>query len=123
MFRGRGIRAQHIPFEAILTMTQLTSLLRAAIIATIAAAILPVLAAAQAKPWISHDCGNGVSLRISSPAALQGGLLQAEVRSAATLTGIDATWADHALPFWPVAPSANVQRLNGQGAKVQRANI
>jgi murein DD-endopeptidase MepM/ murein hydrolase activator NlpD len=118
MFRGRGIRAQHIPFEAILTMTRLTSVLRAAIIATIAFAILPARATAQAKLWISHDCGNGVSLRLSSPAALQGGLVQAEVRGAPPLTGIDAKWADHALPFWPVAPSAKVQ-----GTRVQRANI
>ena len=95
--------------------------LRPAIIATIAFAILPARAAAQAKPWISHDCGNGVSLRISSPAALQGGLLQAEVRSAAPLTGIDAKWADHALPFWPVVPSANVQGTNVRRANTQRA--
>jgi murein DD-endopeptidase MepM/ murein hydrolase activator NlpD len=118
MFRGRGVRAQHIQLEAILTMIRPTFLPRAAIVAAIAFATLPACAVAQAKPWISHDCGNGVSLRISSPAAMQGGLLQAEVRSAAPLTGIDAKWADHALPFWPV-----VQRANGQSTKVQRANI
>jgi murein DD-endopeptidase MepM/ murein hydrolase activator NlpD len=121
MLQQRGIRAQHTRFDAILTMTRPISLLRAAIIAIIAAAILPALAAAQAKPWISHDCGNGVSLRLSSPAALQGGLLQAEVRSTAPLAGIDAKWAEHALPFWPVVPSANVQGTNVRRANIQRA--
>jgi murein DD-endopeptidase MepM/ murein hydrolase activator NlpD len=123
MFSERGIGAQHIRFEAILTMTRPSSLLRAAILATIAATIFPVITKAQARTWISHNCGNGVSLRLSSSAASQGGLLQVETRSAAPLTGIDAKWADHVLPFWPVVPPASAQRASVPRANVQRALV
>lgn len=101
-------------------MTRLNSFLRAAIAMAFAVAMCPGLVAAQVKAWASQDCGSGVSLRLSSSAASQGGLLQAEVRSAAPLTAIDAKWADHALPFWPAAQT-NAPRTNVLRANVQRA--
>jgi murein DD-endopeptidase MepM/ murein hydrolase activator NlpD len=110
MFIGRGIRATHFRVETILRTTPLSFLLRVAFAAFFAVAVCPALVAAQAKTWLSQDCGNGVSLRLSPPAASQGSLLQAEVRSAAPLSGIDAKWAAHAVPFWPDARRANVQR-------------
>ena len=110
MFIRKRNRASNIRFETILSTRRLSSLLRSAIIATLAFSVCPAPATAQAKAWSSHDCGNGVSLRLSSPAASQGGLLQAEVWSAEPLSGIDAKWADHSLPFWPDARRANVQR-------------
>jgi murein DD-endopeptidase MepM/ murein hydrolase activator NlpD len=121
MFVRKGIWGPYISWKPTLRVTRSSSLLRAAIFAAIAISILPARVSAQAKPWISHDCGNGVSLRLSSPAALQGSLVQAEVRSTAPLTGIDAKWGDHALPFWPVVPSANVQGTHVQRANIQRA--
>ena len=102
-------------------MTRLDSFLRAAIIMAFAVAVRPGLAAAQVKAWASQDCGSGVSLRLSSSAGSQGGLLQAEVRSAAPLSAIDAKWADHALPFWPAARTTNPARANAPRANVQRA--
>jgi len=121
MFSERGTGATHIGLPAILKMTRLNSYLPATIILALAVAACPGLVAAQAKTWISHACGNGVSLRLRSPAASQGGLLEAEVRSAAPLTAMDAKWADHVLPFWPAAQPANVPRANVQRANVQRA--
>jgi len=76
---------------------------------TVAFFACPALVTAQTKTWASRDCGTGVSLRVSSPAASQGGLLQAEVRSARPLTILDAQWADHALPFWPDPRRTNIQ--------------
>lgn len=102
-------------------MTRLDSFLRAAIIMAFAVAVCPGLAAGQVKAWASQDCGSGVSLRLSSSAASQGGLLQAEVRSAAPLSAIDAKWADHALPFWPAEQTTNPARANVPRANVQRA--
>jgi murein DD-endopeptidase MepM/ murein hydrolase activator NlpD len=107
---GRRIRASHLRDETILSKRRFSSFLRVAFAAFFAVAVCPALVAAQAKTWPSRDCGNGVSLRLSPPTASQGSLLQAEVRSAAPLSGIDAKWADHAVPFWPDARRANVQR-------------
>jgi Peptidase family M23 len=58
----------------------------------------------------AHDCGNGVSLRLSAPSAAQGGLIEAELRSAAPLAEIKADWAGHELPFWETARSNKIQR-------------
>jgi murein DD-endopeptidase MepM/ murein hydrolase activator NlpD len=92
-----------------------TICLRATLVATIATAgagILPAKTArAKNKPTASsHDCGHGVSLRLTSPAASQGSLLEAEVRSAAPLAGLKAEWAGHELPAWPDATRKNLQR-------------
>ena len=89
--------------------------LHAALAATIAAAGAGNLSA-ESPPAknksaaISHDCGHGVSLRLTSSAAAQGGLLEAEVRSAAPLVDLRATWAGHALPVWPDPVHNNLQR-------------
>jgi len=58
----------------------------------------------------THDCGNGVSLRLSAPAAAQGGLIEAELRSATPIPEVKAEWAGHDLPFWQAAKSKSVQR-------------
>lgn len=48
-----------------------------------------------------HECSNGISLRLSSPAPTQGSLLLVEVRSAnANLTGVKANWNGREIPFW-----------------------
>jgi murein DD-endopeptidase MepM/ murein hydrolase activator NlpD len=50
--------------------------------------------------WSKFDCGQGVELRVSAPAATQGTLLLAEVRSAKPLTEVSGTWTQKELPFW-----------------------
>src|SRR5713226_7115164 len=57
-----------------------------------------------------HDCGHGVSVRLSSPAATQGSLLEAEVRNAAPLADLKVEWTGHKLPLWQDATRKDVQR-------------
>jgi len=72
--------------------------------------------AAQAKTTAktkiprAQDCGGGVTLRLSSAGAAQGGLLEAELRSAAPVEGLKADWAGRDVPFWQDARSKRVQR-------------
>lgn len=99
-------RALNILFE---------SFFRLALVAAIAMAGAAILPAQTAGPKnksaaASHDCGHGVSLRLTSSAAAQGSLLEAEVRSAASLEGLKAEWAGHELPAWPDAARKNLQR-------------
>lgn len=58
----------------------------------------------------AHDCGHGISLRLTSSVAAQGGLLEAEVRSDAPLANLKAAWAAHELPLWPDAARKYLQR-------------
>ncbi len=65
---------------------------------------------AQAKPTkhpprpaptaTKFNCGQGVELRLSSPASTQGSLLLAELRSPKPLSDIQATWDEKQIPFW-----------------------
>lgn len=55
----------------------------------------PVAAAPAA-----HDCGNGVTLRLSGSSAAQGGLLELTLTSAAPVGDLKGDWAGNALPFW-----------------------
>lgn len=48
----------------------------------------------------AEDCGSGVQLRVSAPAAAQGTLLLAEIRSASPLSEVSGKWNDHDVPFW-----------------------
>lgn len=48
----------------------------------------------------THQCGQGVQLRLSSGEASQGSLLLAEVRSAQPVTGIKAEWNKQQVEFW-----------------------
>jgi murein DD-endopeptidase MepM/ murein hydrolase activator NlpD len=57
-----------------------------------------------------HDCGHGVSLRLTSTAAAQGSLLEVEVRGASPLTDFKTEWTGHKLPLWPDEKSKNLQR-------------
>jgi murein DD-endopeptidase MepM/ murein hydrolase activator NlpD len=65
---------------------------------------------AKSPPPPPHDCGNGVTLRLTSQAAAQGGLLEAELRSPAPLAGVKANWAGHEISFWQSATSKRMQR-------------
>jgi murein DD-endopeptidase MepM/ murein hydrolase activator NlpD len=99
-------RAHHILFE---------SFFRAALVTAIATAGAGNLSAQTARAKnksaaASHDCGHGVSLRLTSSAAAQGSLLEAEVRSSIPLAGLKAEWAGHELPLWPDAARKNLQR-------------
>ncbi len=90
-------------------------ILRAALVAAISTAGAGILPAETARAKnktaaASRDCGHGVSLRLTSPAASQGSLLEAEVRSAMPLAGLKAGWAGHELPLWPDATRKNLQR-------------
>jgi len=48
----------------------------------------------------AQDCSKGVELRLRPPAASQGTLLLAEVRSLAPLTDAKGEWDSRAIPFW-----------------------
>ena len=61
----------------------------------------------------AHDCGDGVTLRVTPPGAAQGGLLRLEVRDAAgPLSDVKGEWEQHdaprAVPFWADAKSKNI---------------
>jgi murein DD-endopeptidase MepM/ murein hydrolase activator NlpD len=47
-----------------------------------------------------HDCGNGVTLRLTGSSAQQGGLLELTLASTAPVGEITATWAGGAAPLW-----------------------
>ena len=77
-------------------------------------AAMPFTASAQSKKpaparkavaptWSKYDCGQGVELRVSAPAASQGSLLIAEVRSAKPLTEVAGKWTEKDVPFWRAA--------------------
>jgi hypothetical protein len=83
-----------------------TNIFRAVIFLT--TLLFPVLLSAQTRTQLTHDCGDGVKLRLSSPAGLQGSLLQFEVISAAPVSGLKADWSGHAIPFWPDAVHRNI---------------
>ncbi|HKN75924.1 MAG TPA: hypothetical protein VJW94_12170, partial [Candidatus Acidoferrum sp.] len=53
-----------------------------------------------AAPPAVHDCGNGVTLRLTGSSAQQGGLLELTLASAAPVGEITATWAGSAVPLW-----------------------
>jgi murein DD-endopeptidase MepM/ murein hydrolase activator NlpD len=58
----------------------------------------------------SHDCGDGVRLRLSSSESSQGGLLEMEVHSGSPLAELKAEWAGHTLPFWADDSHDDVRR-------------
>lgn len=89
--------------------------LRAATVVTIAmvgAASLPgqTSPAKNKRNAAWHDCGHGVSLRLTSPAAAQGSLLEAEVRDPAPLADLKTEWTGHKPSLWPDATRKDVQR-------------
>lgn len=55
---------------------------------------------APASTAAVHDCGNGVSLRLTSSKAPEGGLLEVTVTSTSPLGEIKGDMASHQVPFW-----------------------
>ena len=70
----------------------------------------PALLSAQNRSWISHDCGNGTRLRMSSSLVRQGGLLEVEIKTSSPAAELKGAWGDKALHFWTNAKNENVQR-------------
>jgi murein DD-endopeptidase MepM/ murein hydrolase activator NlpD len=54
----------------------------------------------SASPGSKYDCGRGMELRLSAPAASQGGLLHLEVRSTTPLGKVEGYWNENTIPFW-----------------------
>jgi murein DD-endopeptidase MepM/ murein hydrolase activator NlpD len=54
----------------------------------------------SASPGSKYDCGQGMVLRLSAPAASQGGLLLLEVRSTMPLGKVEGDWNENTIPFW-----------------------
>lgn len=61
---------------------------------------------AAPSTWSKYDCGDGVELRVSAPAASQGSLLRVEVRSTKPLAAVAGTWTDKDVPFWQANAAA-----------------
>lgn len=78
---------------------RLESAFSAAIKLTIAAFCLVNLPA-TVRAQNSHDCGEGVTLNLSTSASSQGALLRLDVSSAGSPPEVEAEWAGHAIPFW-----------------------
>ena len=73
------------------------------------------IAEAVATPLSTHDCGQSVTLHLSTADPTQGSLLLLELRSATQpVTEIKATWDNREIPFWqeprPDDKSPNVWR-------------
>jgi len=58
-------------------------------------------------------CGDGLTLRVSSPAPVQGSLVLVEVESASPLTSLKAEWAGQTLHFWRDANPSTYRALLG----------
>jgi murein DD-endopeptidase MepM/ murein hydrolase activator NlpD len=56
----------------------------------------------------AEDCGNGVALRLSAPAAAQGTLLLARIRSEKPLSEVSGRWNDREVPFWEESEKGRV---------------
>src|SRR3970040_2144506 len=58
-------------------------------------------------------CGDSLTLRVSSPAPIQGSLVLVEVQSAAALAQLNADWAGQTLHFWRDANPSTYRALLG----------
>lgn len=56
------------------------------------------------------NCGQGVTVRLTSMAPTQGSLLLATIKSATPLADLKADWGGHELPLWPDAKRKDLQR-------------
>jgi hypothetical protein len=68
----------------------------------------------SASPGSKYDCGQGMVLRLSAPAASQGGLLLLEVRRTTPLGKVEGHWNENTIPFWQ-------ERRSPGGPEVWRA--
>lgn len=57
-------------------------------------------------PGSKTECSRNVELRLSAANSMQGGLLQAELRSQTPLADLSATWDEKPIPFWQETPTA-----------------
>jgi murein DD-endopeptidase MepM/ murein hydrolase activator NlpD len=118
------------------TAVRLAALLTAALVLTNVPTIAQTKKTAPhksaASAWTKTDCGQGVELRLSASHANQGGLLVAELRSAAPLAEVSAKWNDKDIPFWqspPVAPKPGAKpastkaRASSPAARAADADI
>jgi murein DD-endopeptidase MepM/ murein hydrolase activator NlpD len=87
----------------------LQNFFRAALVAMMATTSAVSLTA-QTKIPPALDCGHGVSLRLNTATAAQGGLLEAEVRSTKPLTELKGDWSKQELHFWQDASNKPVRR-------------
>jgi hypothetical protein len=56
---------------------------------------------APASATSIHDCGQGITLRLSATKSTQGSLLLLEMRGGAKpLSEVKATWDNREIPFW-----------------------
>jgi murein DD-endopeptidase MepM/ murein hydrolase activator NlpD len=53
-----------------------------------------------AQVAVAAECGNGVELRLSAPAAAQGTLLLAQIGSEKPVSEVTGKWNDRVVPFW-----------------------
>ena len=60
--------------------------------------------------YAAPDCGNGVALRLSSPAASQGTLLLAELHSLSPLTDAKGEWDSRTAPLWQSGTNGKIWR-------------
>jgi len=72
-----------------------------------------VLLALGASAADTVPCGDGLTLRVSSPAPIQGSLVLVEVESGAPLARLKAAWAGQQLHFWADANSSTYRALLG----------
>lgn len=89
--------------------TARAAIVRAAMLCAIAIAS-PGFLSAQARAWISRDCGHDARLRLSAASASQGGLLELEFKAPSSPTELSATWNEKTIQFWPDAKNANTHR-------------
>jgi murein DD-endopeptidase MepM/ murein hydrolase activator NlpD len=68
--------------------------------------------ASMARPAeaAASDCGNGVTLALSSSTEAQGGLMELTVRSAQPLVELKASWAGQNVPFWSDESQESIRR-------------
>lgn len=59
-----------------------------------------------AQAAATKQCGNGVTLSLTAPAAPQGGLLLLSLSAAGPLSGLKADWGGKPVPFWEDAKHA-----------------
>jgi len=60
------------------------------------AALLPVRTTAK----VANTCSPGTTLRLSAPAAIQGGLLLIDLKSTKPLAEVQGEWEGRIVPFW-----------------------
>lgn len=82
---------------------------RSSLFLCLAAALLAVAAPAED----TAPCGDGLTLRVSSQAPIQGSLVLVEVQSPAPLARLKAEWAGQTLRFWRDANPSTYRALLG----------